>query len=80
MTPSLKGTVLCYNKVTHGASLKVKKKKMFIGQMLKGFKKITFALAGVVQWIGHRPVNQRVADSIPSQGTGLQTRSPVGDA
>ena len=29
------------------------------------------ALAGVVQWIEHRPVNQRVTSSIPSQGTCL---------
>ena len=29
------------------------------------------ALAGVAQWIEHRPVNQRVASSIPSQGTCL---------
>ena len=29
------------------------------------------ALAGVAQWIECRPVNQRVAGSIPSWGTGL---------
>ena len=29
------------------------------------------ALAGVVQWIELRPVNQRVTGSIPSQGTCL---------
>ena len=29
------------------------------------------ALAGVAQWIEHGPANQRVAGSIPSQGTGL---------
>ena len=29
------------------------------------------ALAGVAQWIKHRPVNQRVTSSIPSQGTCL---------
>ena len=29
---------------------------------------ISLALAGVVQWIGHQPANQRVASSIPSQG------------
>ena len=29
------------------------------------------ALAGVAQWIEHGPVNQRVASSIPSQGTCL---------
>ena len=28
------------------------------------------ALAGVAQWIEHRPVNQRVIGSIPSQGPG----------
>ena len=30
-----------------------------------------FALAGVAQWIEHRPVNQRITGSIPSQGTRL---------
>ena len=29
------------------------------------------ALAGVTQWIEHQPVNQRVASSIPSQGSCL---------
>ena len=29
------------------------------------------ALASVAQWIEHRPVNQRVASLIPSQGTYL---------
>ena len=38
------------------------------------------ALAGVAQWIEHRPANQRVVGSIPSQGTCLRlwARSPVG--
>ena len=27
------------------------------------------ALGGVAQWIEHQPTNQRVAGSIPSQGT-----------
>ena len=34
-------------------------------------KEGTTALAGVVQWIEHRPSNQRVVSSIPSQGTCL---------
>ena len=34
-------------------------------------KKIEVALAGVAQWTECRPVNQRVASSIPSQGTSL---------
>ena len=34
-------------------------------------KIIITALAGVAQWIECRPVNQRVAGSIPSQGTCL---------
>ena len=34
-------------------------------------KKIVGALAGVAQWIEHRPANQRVTISIPSQGTCL---------
>ena len=29
------------------------------------------ALAGVAQWTEHRPANQRVTGSIPSQGTFL---------
>ena len=32
------------------------------------------ALAGVAQWIEHGPANQRVAGSIPSQGTFLGCR------
>ena len=32
------------------------------------------ALAGEAQWIGHWPVNQRVAGLIPSQGTCLGCR------
>ena len=34
-------------------------------------KKPCMALAGVAQWIECKPVNQRVAGSIPSQGTCL---------
>ena len=34
-------------------------------------KKNLMALAGVAQWIERRPANQRVAGSIPSQGTCL---------
>ena len=37
------------------------------GMSLKG----NMDLAGVAQWIGCQPVNQRVAGSIPSQGTCL---------
>ena len=33
-----------------------------------------WALAGVAQWIERRPANQRVANSIPSQGTCLGGR------
>ena len=33
------------------------------------FKNIQIALAGVAQWIERWSVNQRVAGSIPSQGT-----------
>ena len=43
-------------------------------QKTKGKKKILKAeraLAGVAQWIECRPVNPRVAGSIPSQGTCL---------
>ena len=34
-------------------------------------KKTRTGLAGVAQWIKCPPANQRVAGSIPSQGTGL---------
>ena len=34
-------------------------------------KLIKCALAGVAQWVEHQPVNQKVAGSIPSQGTCL---------
>ena len=33
-------------------------------------KKVRSALAGVAQWIEHRPANQSVAGLIPSQGRG----------
>ena len=36
--------------------------------------KIFHALAGVAQWIEHRPANQKVAGSIPSRGTCLGYR------
>ena len=36
--------------------------------------KTLIALAGVARWIEHQPVNQRVASSIPSQGTCLGCR------
>ena len=36
--------------------------------------KIRQTLAGVARWIEHRPVRQRVAGSIPSQGTCLGCR------
>ena len=32
------------------------------------------SLASVAQWIEHRPENQRVAGSIPSEGTNLGCR------
>ena len=37
----------------------------------KNVKGSISALAGVAQWIEHQPANQRVAHSIPSQGTCL---------
>ena len=40
-----------------------KGKKYFYGK--------TTALAGVAQWMEHRPVHQKVTSSIPSQGTCL---------
>ena len=53
------------------------KKFMKIEDMLghKGsFKNSEMALAGVAQWIECQPVNQRVAGSIPTQGTCLGCR------
>ena len=35
---------------------------------------LTFALAGVAQWIEHWPAKQRVAGSTPSEGTFLGCR------
>ena len=42
--------------------------------------KMRISLAGVAQWIGCRPANQRVTGLIPSQGTylGCKPDSPVG--
>ena len=37
-------------------------------------RNVFVALAGVAQWIEHWPANQRVANSIPSQGTCLGCR------
>ena len=44
------------------------------------WKKEKEALAGVVQWIEHGPVNQRVAgfDSQSAHMAALQARSPLG--
>ena len=36
-----------------------------------GMKKLNMAMAGVVQWIKHRPANQKVTGLIPSQDTCL---------
>ena len=38
------------------------------------FKKEKTALASVAQWIEHRPAKQKVASSIPGQGTCLGCR------
>ena len=38
-------------------------------------KHLFLPLAGVVQWIEHGPLNQRVASLIPSQGTFLGCRT-----
>ena len=35
------------------------------------FKKSEASLTGVAQWVGCRPTNQKVAGSIPGQGTCL---------
>ena len=42
-----------------------------LGKRLGIGKLSSSALAGVAQWIERRPVNQRVASTIPSQGTCL---------
>ena len=41
------------------------------GKRADGSIKESFTLAGVAQWIEHQPANQRVASSMPSQGTCL---------
>ena len=38
---------------------------------MKTYFKNNKALAGMAQWIEHRPMNQRVAGSIPRQDTSL---------
>ena len=35
------------------------------------FRRITQALNGAAQWVGHCPANQKVTGSIPGQGTCL---------
>ena len=52
----------------------LKKVKGFNYRQKIFFLTCTTALVGVAQWIGHRPVNQRVTGSIPSQGTCLGCR------
>ena len=44
------------------------------GLLLPSSKETEGAMAGVAQWIEHGPVKQRVACSIPSQGTCLGCR------
>ena len=39
-----------------------------------GLRKLLQSLASVAQWIEHQPANQKVAGSIPSQGTCLGCR------
>ena len=55
----------------------VAQKYNFVVSVLKVHQ---MALAGVAQWTEHWPANQRVAGSIPSQGTclGCGARSPIG--
>ena len=47
---------------------------MFLSMHTEVLKGRVIALAGVAQWIESWPVNQRVAGSIPSQGTCLGCR------
>ena len=50
--------------------------KVYIGKEKKvkglNFNSLVLALAGLAQWIEHWPENQKVAGSIPSQGTCLR--------
>ena len=41
------------------------------GMLQLSDKKLGLPLAGVAQWVGHHPADQRVTGSIPSQGTCL---------
>ena len=61
--------------VEYGCKLEEKMKAMQseIKENVQGTNKKE-ALAGVAQWIECRPTNQRVAGSIPSQGTCLASR------
>ena len=45
--------------------------QVYPSQKDHGLKKSKSALAGVAQWTGHGPANQRFASLIPSQGTCL---------
>ena len=39
---------------------------------MNNFKKIDkFALTGMAQWVGYHPANQKIANLMPGQGTGL---------
>ena len=47
------------------------KENLIISQVKCLLKEVRQALAGVAQWTECQPANQRVASSIPSQGTCL---------
>ena len=53
--------------------------KMNISKQFNILNLIIVTLAGIAQWIEHRPVNQKVTGSInfQSEMPGVQARSPV---
>ena len=55
-------------RTTRKNELTTSKRRRFSG------KKDGPALAGIAQWIGHLPENQKVTGSVPSQGTHLGCR------
>ena len=55
--------------------LYINKEKFKTTSFIRASKRIKYTLAGVVQWIGRRPANPKVAGSIPHQGTCLRLRA-----
>ena len=66
--------VLIISEIFLNWDLWIPKILMKIWWLFQSFKESLRALVGVAQWIERQPANQRVAGSIPSQGTCLDSR------